>query len=234
MVLDSPIKNKLLAALPSAEYERLLPNLERVHLPSNQILFEPNQPLQYAYFPLDGVICLFNVMEAGQRIRAATIGNEGMVGVPLVLGTGRTPIQAVTQIPGDALRIQASVFRTDVDWSSPFYTLLLRYTQTLMSQISQMVACNQLHLPEERLCYLLAMFQDRVNSEELALTQENLALLVGIPRVNIKAIATTLERAGLIRYQRGKITILDRVGLEAAACDCYKTVKAEFDRLFNS
>lgn len=234
MVSDSPVKNKLLAALPSAEYERLLPNLERVHLPFNQILFEPNQPLYYAYFPLDGVICLFHVMEGGQRIRAATIGNEGMVGVPLILGTGQTPIQAVTQIPGDAFRIPASVFRTEVSWGSPLYTLLLRYTQTLMSQISQMVACNQLHSPEERFCYLLAMLQDRVSLDELPLTQETLSLLVGVPRVTIKAIATTLERAGLIHYQRGKLTILDRDGLESVACDCYQIVKAEFDRLFNS
>jgi CRP-like cAMP-binding protein len=233
MVSDSPIQNKLLAALPSAEYERLLPKLERVRLPLNQILFEPNQPLQYAYFPLDGVICLFNVMEGGQRIRAATIGNEGMVGVPLILGTGQTPLQAAIQISGEALRIEASAFGSEVHWGSPLYTLLLRYTQTLMGQISQMVTCNQLHSPEERFCYLLAMIQDWVSLEELPLTQEALSLLVGTPRVTIRAIAITLERAGLIRYQRGKITILDRSGLEAAACDCYRIVKAEFDRLFN-
>lgn len=234
MVLDSPVQNKLLAAIPSSEYERLLPHLEQVHLLSNQTLFEPNQPLHYAYFPLNGAICLFNVMAGGQRIRAATIGNEGMVGVPLILGTEQTPTQAVTQIPGDALRISASVFRTEVGWGSPLYTLLLRYTQTLMSQISQMVTCNQLHSPEERFCYLLAMLQDRIGLEELPLTQETLALLVGAPRATIKAIATTLERAGLIHYQRGKIIILDRVGLEAVTCDCYKIVRAEFERLFKT
>ncbi len=234
MVSDSPVKNKLLAALPSAEYEKLLPHLEQVHLPLHQVLFEPNQPLQYAYFPLSGAICLFNVMEGGQRIRAATIGNEGMVGVSLILGTGQTPIQAITQISGDALRIQASVFKAEVYWGRPLYTLLLRYTQTLMSQISQMVACNQLHSPEERFCYLLAMIQDRIGLEELPLTQEALSLLVGAPKSTIKAIAATLERAGLIHYQRGKVTIVDRSGLEAAACDCYRIVKAEFDRLFNS
>lgn len=233
MVSNSPIQNKLLAALPTVEYERLLPHLEQVHLPLNQVLFEPNQPLPYAYFPLSGAICLFNVMEGGQRIKAATIGNEGMVGVALILGTEQTPIQAVTQIPGEAFRIDASTFRAEVLWGSPLYTLLLRYTQALMGQISQTVACNQLHSPEERFCYLLATIQDRIGLEELPLTQEALALLVGVPRSTIKAIATTLERAGLIRAHRGRITVLDRSGLEAAACDCYRIVKAELDRLFN-
>lgn len=232
MYHNSLVRNKILAALPLCDYERLLPHLEQVHLPLKLVLCEVNQPPQYAYFPITGVVSLFSVMEAGQQVETATVGNEGMIGVPLVLGTMQIPLRAVTQVSGEALRIPAAVFQAELGQSSFLYSLLLRYTQTLMSQIAQTVACTRLHSEEERCCFLLALTQDRIGLDELPLTQESLSSLVGVRRADVKAIATTLERAGLIHYQRSKICILDRPGLEAAACDCYHTLKVEFDRLF--
>lgn len=233
MCQNSLINNKVLAALPLSDYERLLPHLEQVHLPLKSVLGESNQPFQYAYFPLTTVVSLFSVMEAGQHVETATVGNEGMIGLPLVLGTLQIPMQAVTQIAGEALRIPAAILQAELRQGGFLHSLLLRYTQTLMSQIAQTVACTRLHTEEERCCFLLALMQDRTGSEELPLTQEALASLVGVRRADVKAIATTLERAGFIYYQRGKIRILDRSGLEAAACDCYHTLKAEFDRLLS-
>lgn len=232
MCQNSLINNKILVALPLSDYERLLPHLEQVHLSLRSVLCESNQPFQYAYFPLTGVVSLSSVMEAGQHVETATVGNEGMIGVPLVLGTLQIPMQAVTQIAGEALRIPAAVLQAELRQGSFLYSLLLRYTQTLMSQVGQTVACTRLHTEEERCCFLLALMQDRTGSEELSLTQEALSSLVGVRRADVKAIATTLDRAGLIHYQRSKIRILDRPGLEAAACDCYHTLKREFDHLF--
>lgn len=231
MCQNSPNTNKILAALPQAEYEQLLPNLELVHLPLKQVLYQSSQAFQYAYFPLDSVVSLFNVMEGGQQVEAATVGNEGMIGIPLVLGTTHMPMQAVSQVPGQALRISATAMQTELSQGSVLHSLLLRYTQTLLNQISQTVACSRLHGEEERCCFLLALTQDRVGSNELRLTQEMLSLLVGVRRVDLKAIVTTLERAGLIQVQRGRISVVNRLGLETAACDCYRTLRTEFDRL---
>jgi CRP-like cAMP-binding protein len=228
----APIGNKLLATLSQADYDRLLPHLEPVQLSLKQILYEPSQPLQYAYFPRSGIISLLTVLADGQQVVAAHVGNEGMIGVPLLLGTSQIAIQAVVQISGDALRMQAGMFRSEIQPGGALYTLLLRYTQTLLSQISQMVACNRLHPAEERCCYWLAITQDRLDSNELPLTQTALALMLGVRRARVGPIVSTLERAGLIEFQRGKITILDRSGLEAAACECYRIVRTEIDRLF--
>lgn len=229
------LKNQLLATLPQLNYEQLLPHLERVSLTHRQVLYEPNQPINYAYFPLNAVVSLFNLMGEAKdkQIETTIVGSEGMIGVPLVLGTNQIPMQAVVQIPGEALRISAEAFRSQIQWGSPLYALLLRYTQTLVSQISQTVSCNRLHAAEERCCFILAITQDRIGSAELLLTQETLAVLVGVRRASASSISNTLERAGLIHHQRGKITILDRAGLEAAACDCYRVLKAEFDHLLN-
>lgn len=225
--------NKLLSTLPTKEYERLLPHLEVTHLSLGQALYESNQPISYAYFPLNAVVSLINVLEGGQSVDATMVGNEGMVGVPLVLGTMRIPMAAVTQIAGSALRIEASVFRTELHCSDALYPLLLRYTQVLMGQLAQNLACIRLHSVQERCCFILAMLQDRVGSPDLVITQEALSRVVGVRRAGVNEIVSALERAGLIHHQRGKITILDRPGLEAAGCQCYRALCAEYGRLSN-
>jgi CRP-like cAMP-binding protein len=225
------IKNRLLSALPSSEYERLLPYLEIVSLPLKQIIYAPNEPIEYVYFPNSGIISLVNLTEDGGTVEAATVGNEGMVGIPVLLGADRMVGQAVTQIVGDALRMKADVFRREVTPATPLYNLLLRYTQALINLISQSVACNRLHSVEERCCRWLLLCQDRVESDEFALTQEFLSQMLGVRRASVSVVAAILQKAGLISYSRGRIKICDRVGLEATSCECYRIVKQEFDRL---
>ncbi len=227
------IRNRLLSALPDSEYERLLPHLEKVSLTLKQIIYMPNEPIEYVYFPNSGIISLVNLTEEGGTVEAATVGKEGMVGLPLLLGTDRMIGQAITQIVGDALRMKADVFKQEVTPASLLYSLLLRYTQALMNLISQSVACNRLHSVEDRCCRWLLLCQDRVESDEFPLTQEFLAQMLGVRRASVSVVAATLQKAGLIRYRRGKITILDRIGLEAASCECYQIVKQELDRLLS-
>ena len=229
----NPVGNKLLAILPGEEYKRLLPHLEPVYLLSEQILYQTNEPIEYAYFPLNGVRSLLNIMKNGERIEAATVGKEGMIGIPLLLGTTQMPMQAMSQIPGDALRIKANVFQREVYWGCPLHTLLLGYTQTLMNQLAQTAACNRLHLVQQRCCRWLLMTRDRVESDELPITQELLSVMLGVRRSRRIEVVTNLEKAGLIRYQRGKMTFLDLQGLEASACECYQLLKQEFDCLFS-
>jgi len=217
--------------LPQEEYERLLPNLEPVSLSIKQALYEPNEPIEYAYFLNNAVASLLNLMQDGQTIEAATVGKEGMLGVPLLLGTTQIPLQVLVQVPGDALRMKADVFKAEVSWGCPLHTLLLRYMQTLMNQISQSAACKRLDLVEARCCRWLLMTRDRMESDSFLLTQEFLAQMLGVQRPTVGGVATTLEQAGLIRYSRGKLTICDRSGLEAACCECYGIVKQEFERL---
>jgi CRP-like cAMP-binding protein len=227
-----PTGNKLLAALPPEEYERLLPDFELVHLASQQTLYTFDLPIQYAYFPLSGVVALLR--ESGSKsVEAATVGNEGMLGVPLILGADRSPTKTVVQIPGEALCMPVDVFKAKIHKDSPLHHLLLRYTLTLINQISQNVVCNQLHSLEERCCRWLLMAHDRLESNEIPLTQSTLAFNLCVRRAGVSAVATTLQRAGIIRYHRGKITILDPGSLEAACCPCYQINKQEFERLRN-
>lgn len=227
----NPVSNDLLAALPREEYERLLPHLERVSLPLRQVLYELNEPIEYAYFITTGVSSLLNIMEDGQSIEAATVGKEGIIGVPLLLGTTQIPLMVIMQIPGDGLRMKADVFKTEVYAGCPLHTLLLRYTQTLMNQISQTAACNRLHSVEERCCRWLLMTGDRVESDSFPLTQEFLSYMLGVRRASVSEVAATLQKAGLIDYHRGQITIRDRQGLEAACCECYQSNQQEYKRL---
>ncbi len=161
----NPVGNRLLAALPQEEYERLLPKLEPVSLPLKQILYEPGEPIKYVYFPNNAVASLLTLLEDGQTIEAATVGKEGMIGVPLLLGTNQIAFHALIQVPGNGLRMKADVFQTEVYWGCPLHTLLLRYTQALMSQISQTAACNCLHKVERRFCRWLLMTHDRVDCD---------------------------------------------------------------------
>jgi len=228
------IQNQLLSALPTEEYQRLLPNLESVSLPLKQIkqiIYVPNEPIEYVYFPNNGIVSLVNVTEDGGTVEAATVGNEGMVGIPVLLGADKMIIQAIVQIVGDALRMKADVFKREVTPGTQLHNLLLRYTLALMNLISQSVACNSLHPVEQRCCRWLLLCQERVKSEQFLLTQEFLAQMLGVRRATVSGVAATLQQAGLIRYSRGKITICDRPSLEASSCECYRIVKEEFERL---
>ncbi|MDP8964140.1 MAG: Crp/Fnr family transcriptional regulator [Cyanobacteriota bacterium] len=227
----NPVANQLLAAIPRGEYERLLPHLEFVCLPIKQVLHEANEPIEYAYFPLTVVASVLTLMSDGEAIEAATVGKEAMVGVPLLLGTQSIPNQVVAQIPGEALRMKADVFIREVYWGCPLHTLLLRYTQTLMNQFAQTAACNRLHSVEERCCRWLLMTHDRVESDEFLLTQEFLSIMLGVRRASVSVVAAMLQQAGFIRYHRGRMTILNREGLESASCECYQALKQECDRL---
>jgi CRP-like cAMP-binding protein len=170
-------------------------------------------------------------MSDGEAIEAATVGNESMVGVPLLLGTQQIPTQVVAQVPGEGLRMNAEVFIREVYWGSPLHTMLLRYMQALMNQFAQTAACNRLHCVEERCCRWLLMTHDRVESDEFLLTHEFLSLMLGVCRASVSEVAAILQQAGFIRYQRGRITILNREGLEAASCECYQALKQENERL---
>ena len=226
-------ENRLLAALPQDEYERLVANMETVSLKFKQSVYEPNEPIEYVYFVKNGVISLLNVMEDGREVEVATVGNEGMVGLPVFLGADKIPGRAFSQIPGDARRMKANVFKDIVSPGSPLHDLLQRYTQALFNQIAQAAACNSLHSVEERMCRWLLMTQDRVEEDEFPLTQEFLSQMLGVRRPTVSMTASILQKAGLIRYSRGDITILDREGLEASSCECYGIIKVDFERLFN-
>lgn len=226
-----PMPNKLLSALSKEEYERLLPDLEAISLASRQIIYAPNQPIEYVYFPTDGIISLVNVTQNGGIVEAATVGNEGIVGIPILLGGDEMVGQAIVQVAGNAVRMKADVFKRSVPNGSQFHNLLLRYTLALMNSISQTVACNSLHSAEQRCCRWLLMCQDRVQSDSFLLTQEFLAQMLGVQRPTVSGVATILQQVGLIRYKRGKMTICDRSKLEAISCECYGVVTQEFKRL---
>ncbi|GAB1544627.1 Crp/Fnr family transcriptional regulator [Scytonema sp. NUACC21] len=224
-------KNRLLAALPPEEHQRLLPHLQFITLEYKQVLYQPNEPIEYVYFPNNGVISLLTIMENGEAVEVGTVGNEGFVGLPLFLGANSIPGQAFSQIPGEALRMRAEVFKGKVTPGSPLHNLLQRYTQAMFNQIAQSAACNRLHSIEERFCRWLLMTEDRVGSHQFPITHEFLGQMLGVRRASVSVVAATIQRAGLISYSRGKMTILDREGLEDITCECYGIVKAEFDRL---
>lgn len=230
---DPPIppKNRLLAALPLEEYERLVSNLETVSLTLKQVLYEPNVPIQHVYFPNHGVVSLVNFMEDGTVVEIATVGNEGMLGIPVFLGVDKSPQQAFIQIPGDSMRMKADVFKNEVNRGGPLQSLVQRYTQALFNQIAQSAACNRIHSIEERCCRWLLMTRDRVGSDQFLLTQEFLSQMLGVRRPSVSVVAAILQKAGLINYSRGRMTILNREGLEASTCECYRIVQEEFERL---
>lgn len=229
----NPVGNQLLAALPKEEYERLIANMEAISLKVKLNAYKPNEPIEYVYFVNSGVISLLNLMEDGTAVEVATVGKEGMVGLPVFLGADSIPGLGMVQIPGDGLRMKVNVFKDKVTPDSALHDLLQRYTQTLFNQIAQSAACNRLHSVEERMCRWLLMTQDRVGQDEFPLTQEFLSQMLGVRRPTVSMSASILQKAGLIRYSRGNITILDREGLEASSCECYKIIQADFERLFN-
>lgn len=227
------MENQLLAALPSEEYSRLAPYMEAIPLELKQYLYLRNQPIKYVYFVNYGVASMVTVMTDGSVIEVATVGNEGMVGLPVFLGAEKIPGECYIQIPGSGLRMRVDAFKTHVTASSLLYNLLQRYTQALFNQIAQSAACNRLHSIEQRMCRWLLMTADRVETDTFTLTQEFLSQMLGVNRSSVSLSASILQKAGLINYTRGQVTILDRSGLEDITCECYQIVRGEFNRLLN-
>ena len=228
---DRPSANRLLAALPRAEYLRLLPYLEPVSLPYRQSLYAAHTPIPYVWFIERGVVSLIRAMQDGTLVEISVIGYEGMVGLPLLLGIESVPSQALVQIPGAGLRMRATVFRREVPAGSPLHDLLHRYSQAYINQVMQGVACNRVHSIAQRCARWLLQTHDRVDADQFLLTQAFLAQMLGVRRASVGMVAGKLQKAGLIRYSRGVITVLDRPGLEAAACECYRIIEAEYKRL---
>jgi CRP-like cAMP-binding protein len=224
-------ENRLLAALPRKEYDRLHPHLEKVSLLLRDILYEANGPIPHVYFPLDGVVSLVIIMDGGCSLEVGIIGNEGMVGTPVFLGCQSSLTRAISQVAGDALRMETKVFHEEMLRHGALYGLVQRSTQAMINQISQSTVCNHRHSVKKRLCRWLLMSHDRVGTDEFPLTHEFLAQMLGVRRPTVTAVAGTLQKAGLIRYRRGELTVLDRKGLEAASCECYEVVAKELERL---
>ena len=224
-------RNQLLGALPAEAFQLLQPHLQRVLLPLGCMLYEPGVPLQHAYFPTTAIVSLQYVTESGASIEVAGVGLEGMVGVALFLGGGTTPGAAVVQTAGYAFRLEASLLKREFDRAGAMQHLLLRYTKSLMVQIAQTAACNRHHMVEQQLCRWLLLTLDRTPWQELVMTQQLVANMLGVRREGVTSAAGKLQEAGLIRYRRGHITVLDRVGLERHACECYAVIRAELGYL---
>jgi CRP-like cAMP-binding protein len=229
----APGQNRLLSAMSRDLQIRLLPRMEKVNLPIRQVLYEPDTPIAHVYFPLSGVLSLLITLKGGETVEVATVGNEGMVGTPVFLGAERSPTKAVSQVAGQALKMRVDAFRRTLEELPEFAVALRHYTQGMVSQISQSIACNHVHGVRERMCRWLLMTHDRVGADEFHLTQEFLAQMLGVRRPSVTVAAGELARSGLISYRRGGIRIVDRAGLEAASCECYETVRQEFDRLLS-
>jgi CRP-like cAMP-binding protein len=220
-------KNRLLAALPRHEYERLAPHLEPVHLPRGKTIALTGDTLRHAYFPINGMISLLSTSGGGEAIEVAMVGSEGFVGVPIILKVGVTPYWSMVQIQADALRISAAALAREFDRGEQLHDLLLKYTHSLLAHVTQSAVCNRFHTVQERLCRWLLLSRDRVKSDTINLTQEFISQMLGTARTGVTMAAVPLQDAGLIRYRRGKITILDGEGLESAACECYTIVRKE-------
>ena len=226
--------NKILAALPSSEYNRLAAHLKPVNLSAGKILLEPNEPIQTIYFPQRAMISLVSIMMDGSTTEIGLIGNEGMIGLPAVLGGSSTTSRTIVQISGTALEVSAEIIKQEFQRGDKLYQLLLLYTQALLTQVSQSAACNRQHNIEERLARWLLSVQDCIMHDELPLTQEFIANMLGTRRSGVTVAAGILQQAGIIRYSRGRITILDQQALESTACECYQLVQNEFIRLLGS
>jgi CRP-like cAMP-binding protein len=226
--------NQLLTLLPRGEYQRLSPHLQALSLPVKQVLYAARSPIDYVYFPISGVISAMAVMEDGSAIEVATIGNEGMAGLTAFIGGETSPYEVMVQVEGEAIRMRADVLKHESRQDGPLRRLMVLYNTAFSTQVSYSVACNGLHKVEKRCCRWLLMTADRMESDTLPLTHEFLAIMLGVRRPSVTEVLQPLQARGLIQNGRGKITIVDRPGLEAAACECYRVVKEEFARLFGS
>ena len=226
-----PRKNHLLAALPGAEWQRWLPEIERVELPLGQVLYESGKAISHIYFPTTAIISLLYVLENGASAEIAVVGNDGLVGVTSFMGGDSTTGRAVVQSAGHGFRLTAQAMKDEFNRGGAVMHLLLRYTQALMTQMSQTAVCNRHHTLDLQLCRWLLLSLDRLEGNELVMTQELIANMLGVRREGVTEGATKLQNAALIKYSRGRITVLDRPGLEERACECYAVVKKEYDRL---
>lgn len=227
----NPHQNHLLNALPEEVYERLFPHLELVQMGLGEVIYESGGELRYAYFPTNCIVSLLYVMENGASAEIAVVGNEGLIGVALFMGGGTMPNRAVVQSAGYAYRLRGAFMQQEISRNGSLLRLLLRYTQALITQMAQTAVCNRHHSVDQQLCRWLLLSLDRLASNELTMTQELIANMLGVRREGVTEAAGNLQQAGLIDYSRGRITVLDRPGLEARVCECYQVVKTETDRL---
>ena len=229
----SPDQNHLLALLPAAELEALLAHLELVPMRLGEMLYEPGGQLQHVYFPTTAIVSLHYVLESGASAESAGVGNEGVVGIALFMGGNTTSSSAVVQTAGHAYRLPGRLLRQEFERAGAMQSLLLRYTQALMTQMAQTAACNRHHSVEQQLCRWLLLTLDRMPTHDLVMTQELVASMLGVRREGITEAAGNLQRAGMIRYRRGHIEVLEREGLEERVCECYAVVHKEIDRLLS-
>ena len=227
----TPRQNHLLDALPAVDYERIASHLELIPLGLGDVLYESGVKLRYVYFPTTCIVSLLYVMEDGASAEIAIVGNEGLLGISLFMGGDTTPSRAVVQSAGHGYRLKADLLKDEFGRFGPTMHLLLRYTQALITQMAQTAVCNRHHAVDQQLCRWLLLSLDRLASNELSMTQELIANMLGVRREGVTEAAGKLQRSGMIRYHRGTITVLDRPGLEALVCECYQVVKTEFDRL---
>ncbi len=228
------MENRLLGALLSGEYKRLLPHLQRVNLSLGEVVYNANSTIRYVYFPETAVVSMLAYLEDGSTTEVGLIGREGMVGLTIFLGGAATHDEALVQIAGSAMRMKSEVFKRAISVGSPLQILLLRYTQTFLALISQSAVCSQHHPVEERLARWLLMMHDYSQSDKLSLTHEVISAMMGVRRAGVSVSAQALTKAGIISTRRGTITILDREELESAACECYGVIRQEFDELYSS
>jgi CRP-like cAMP-binding protein len=228
---QNPQKNHLLAALTGQEWHRLQPLLEEVELPLGHVLYEPGTTMTHMYFPTTAIISLLYVMENGASAEIAVVGNDGLVPVAMFMGGGSTPSRAVVQSAGHGFRLNAKDLKKEFERGGAVLHLLLRYTQALITKMSQTAVCNRHHALDQQLCRWLLLSLDRLEGPDLVMTQELIANMLGVRREGVTESASKLQNAGLIRYARGRITVLDRLGLEQRSCECYGVVKKEYDRL---
>ena len=226
-----PQQNHLLAALHPAERERIFPHLQLVSMPLGEVVYEPGDMLRHVYFPTDSIVSLLYVMQNGASAEISVVGNEGLVGVALFMGGETTPSRAIVQSAGGAYRLIAKRLKDEFNMHGQLQLLLLRYTQALITQMAQTAVCNRHHTVDQQLCRWLLLSLDRLPSNELIMTQELIANMLGVRREGVTAAAAKLQKLDVIHYSRGKITVLDRSKLEALSCECYAVVKRETDRL---
>ena len=229
--LSGPHRNHLLEALPEDVYERLRSNLELCEFKLGEVLYEPGERLTHVYFPTSAIISLLYVMEDGASAEIAIVGNDGMLGISRFMGGESTPSRAVVQSAGVGFRLKTQLLKDEFARFGSFLHLMLRYTQALITQMAQTAVCNLHHSVDQQLCRWLLLSLDRLPSNDLSMTQQLIANMLGVRREGVTEAAGKLQEAGLIRYQRGRITVLDRSGLEARSCECYQVVKSECDRL---
>jgi len=227
----SPLHNHLLAQLPNEQRNRWLLQLELVEMPLGEVMYESGSTLTHVYFPTTAIVSLLYVMENGSSAEIAVVGNEGIVGISLFMGGESTPSRGVVQSAGKGYRLRAQIMKEEFNKAGPVLHLLLRYTQALITQMSQTAVCNRHHSLDQQLCRWLLLSLDRLQGNELVMTQELIGNMLGVRREGVTEGALKLQHAGLIRYARGHITVLDRNGLEKRSCECYAVVKKEYDRL---